>query len=475
VRTLVWYRGKDLRIADHAPLRAAVKTGGDVVPLFVLDDHFFRPEAARRIPFRIQFLLESIASLAANLEHLGSRLILVNGRSVEQIPKLVKRWKVDRVVAQSWVAPIGRERDRQIGESLKDLGVTFELFSTETLCPPGTLRTGAGDPYSVFTAFARAFERSIRVEPPLPAPRVLPPVPDDIATRSVALPSLESLGLTHNPRVLAGGERNARLRLKAWLAGDAKDYDELRNRMDLAGTSRLSADLKFGTLSVRTVWHAVERRLRDLSPDAMRVYQNELLWREFAHSTLFDRPNLLKETFRPEWRDFPWRKHDGDWRAWVEGKTGYPVVDAAARELIHTGFVHNRARMIAASFLAKHLLIDFRRGEEHYLELLTDGDWANNDAGWQWSAGCGCDAQPWFRIFNPVRQGEKFDPDGAYVRRWVPELAALPVKYIHAPWSAPAAELAAAGVQLGGNYPHRIVEHDAARRRFFETAKKHLG
>lgn len=472
MRTLVWYRGKDLRIADHAPLRAALKAGGDVIPLFVLDDHFFRPEAARRVPFRIQFLLESIASLAANLEHLGSRLVLVDGRSVEQIPRLVKRWKVDRVVAQSWVAPIGRARDRKIAQALD---VPFELFHTETLCPPGTLRTGAGDPYSVFTAFARAFARDIRVEAPLPAPKSLPPVPDGIRKEGVALPSLESLGLSHDLHVLAGGERAARLRLKSWLARDAKNYDELRNRMDLAGTSRLSADLKFGTLSVRTVWNEVEKRLHDLSPDALSVYQNELLWREFAHSTLFDRPKLLEETFRPEWRNFPWRKHEGDWRAWVDGKTGYPVVDAAARELTNTGFVHNRARMIAASFLAKHLLIDFRRGEEHYLNLLTDGDWANNDAGWQWSAGCGCDAQPWFRIFNPVRQGEKFDPEGAYVRRWVPELAGLPAKYIHAPWDAPAGILTAAHVRLGGNYPQRIVDHDMARKRFLETAKKHLG
>ena len=475
MRTLVWYRGKDLRIADHEPLRAALKMRdkavGDVIPLFVLDDHFFRPDDARRTPFRIQYLLDSIASLAANLEHLGSRLVLVKGRSVEQIPALVKRWKVDRVVAQSWVAPIGRERDRKIG---KALGVPFELFHTETLCAPGTLRTGAGDPFSVFTAFARAFARDIRVPPPLPAPRNLPPLPEDIP-RGVALPTLESLGLAHNPQVLAGGEREARSRLKSWLARDAKNYDELRNRMDLAGTSRLSADLKFGTLSVRTVWHAVERRLHDLSPDALSVYRNELLWREFAHSTLYDRPTLLTETFRSDWRDFPWREHDGDWRAWAEGKTGYPVVDAAARELTNTGFVHNRARMIAASFLTKHLLIDFRRGEEHYFNLLTDGDWANNDAGWQWSAGCGCDAQPWFRIFNPVTQGKKFDPDGNYVRRWVPELSDMPAKFIHSPWEAPASVLISAKVRLGHDYPQRIVEHDVARRRFLDTAKKHLG
>ena len=245
--------------------------------------------------------------------------------------------------------------------------------------------------------------------------------------------------------------------------------------MDVTGTSRLSADLKFGTLSPRTVWSAVDRRLRELSPDALRAYQNELLWREFAHSTLHDRPKLLEEPFRAEWRGFPWRADEDGWLAWVEGRTGYPVVDAAARELLATGFVHNRARMIAASFLAKHLLIDFRRGEAHYFDWLTDGDWANNDAGWQWSAGCGCDAHPWFRIFNPVTQGRKFDPEGTYVRTWVPELALLPARHIHAPWEAPAEVLAAAGVRLGANYPRPIVAHAAARQRFLDSAQRHLG
>jgi deoxyribodipyrimidine photo-lyase len=303
-------------------------------------------------------------------------------------------------------------------------------------------------------------------------------LPPDIEPTGIGIPSLESLGIARNPHVLPGGERQARARLTTWLRGDAKDYDELRDRMDLRGTSRLSADLKFGTLSPRTVWHTLDRALRELSPDALRVYQNELLWREFAHSTLFDRPELLEQPFRAQWRDFPWREDEQDWLSWVEGRTGYPVVDAAARQLLATGFVHNRARMVAASFLAKHLLIDFRRGEQHYLDLLTDGDWANNDLGWQWSAGCGCDAQPWFRIFNPVTQGEKFDPDGDYVRTWVPELARLPSRHIHSPWRAPSAVLAAAGVRLGSdpgsNYPAPVVDHDFARRRFLDTAGRHL-
>lgn len=441
----------------------------------MLDGHFLRPDAARRTPFRTQFLLESLSSLAANVEHLGSRLICVRGRSVEVVPRLAQLWKVDRVVAQSWVAPLGRERDRRIGSALN---VPFELFDTETLRPPGSLRTGAGTPFTVFSAFARAFLREAPLAPPLPAPKSLPPLPAGIAadagTRADEPPTLDSLGLVRNPRILRGGERDARKRLADWLAGDAKDYDELRDRLDLEGTSRLSADLKFGTLSPRTVWQAAERALAGLSPDALRVFRNELLWREFAHSTLHDRPGLLEEPFRPEWRDFPWRDDEPGWRAWVEGNTGYPVVDAAARQLLATGFVPNRARMIAASFLAKHLLIDFRRGERHYFELLTDGDWANNDAGWQWSAGCGCDAQPWFRIFNPVTQGRKFDPEGVYVRAWVPELASLPKRYIHAPWEAPAGVLADAGVRLGTNYPRPVVEHDFARRRFLELAKRHL-
>jgi deoxyribodipyrimidine photo-lyase len=473
VRTLVWYRGKDLRVADHAPLKQAAKDG-DVVPVFVLDDYFFAPGAAQRTPFRIQFLLESIASLAANLEHLGSRLIIVGGRSVDRIPELTAKWKVDRVVAQSWVAPVGRARDRLVARGLAELKVPLQLFDTETLCPPGSLRTGAGEPYSVFSAFARAFARDVKIDPPVPAPRSLPPLPADVKPGKFALPTLEALGLKHNARVQAGGERAARERLKGWLRKDAKDYDELRNLMAVDGTSRLSADLKFGTLSTRTVWHAIDRAMRELSPDALRVYHNELVWREFAHSTLFDRPQLLKLPFRETWSGFPWRDDAAAWRAWVEGKTGYPVVDAAARELLATGFVHNRARMIAASFLTKHLLIDFRRGEQHYFELLTDGDWANNDMGWQWSAGCGCDAQPWFRIFNPVTQGEKFDPEGGYVRAWVPELAKMPAKYIHAPWTAPEAVLTAAGVRLDSNYPRPIVDHVVARQRFLDSAKQHL-
>jgi deoxyribodipyrimidine photo-lyase len=215
----------------------------------------------------------------------------------------------------------------------------------------------------------------------------------------------------------------------------------------------------------------VDRQRRSTGHDG--AFLNELVWREFAHSTLFDRPELLEKPFRPWFRGFPWRSNAARWQAWTTGTTGYPIVDAAARQLLGEGFVHNRARMIAASFLTKHLLIDYRRGEAHYMRHLTDGDWANNNAGWQWAAGCGADAQPFFRVFNPVTQGQRFDPSGGYVRRWVPELSRLPARYIHAPWTAPPTVLERARVRLGRDYPRPIVDHRTAREQFLALVAAH--
>lgn len=469
MRTLVWFRGKDLRLADHAPLRAALEDD-ELILLFVLDPYFFSPERARELPHRIQFLLDSLRALESEIRSRGSRLLVVEGKSTEVVPELVERWRVDRVVAQRWVEPFARERDRRIDAALAG---RLQLFEGETLLPPGQLRTTQGRPYAVFTPFSRAFLQSCDVGDPLPRPRTLPPLPEDIAPQSVAIPRCEALGIERNPALLAGGERAAHARLRDFVSQRAHSYAELRDRMDLEGTSRLSADLKFGTLSPRQVWTAVQKALGGSA--AARAFHNEILWREFTHSTLWDRPELLREPFRADFADFPWKcDAPEDWAAWVEGRTGYPVVDASARQLLGEGFVHNRARMISASFLTKHLLIDYRRGEAHYMRYLTDGDWAQNNAGWQWSAGCGCDAQPYFRVFNPITQGEKFDPHGDYVRRWIPELARMPARYIHRPWEASAGELAAAGVELGTTYPRPIVEHREARERFLELASQSL-
>lgn len=452
MRSIVWFRGKDLRIADHAPLRAALE-GDELLPLFVLDPYFFAPERARDYPHRMQFLLDGIGSLQKNLEDRGSRLLLVSGKSVDVVPELARAWNADRVLAQRWVEPFARERDRRVSEAL---GERFELLEGETLHPPGTLRTGAGRPYSVFTPFSRAFRKQIEIGRPLPAPKELP----SVARKSERLPTLESLGLTRNDAVIDGGERAARARLKRFVKANADAYHEQRDRMDLAATSRLSADLKFGTLSPRQVWDATAG-----DDEAARVYTNELIWREFAHSTLFDRPELLEAPFRDDFVGFPWEDDEKGWKAWVEGTTGYPVVDAAARQLLGEGFVHNRARMITASFLTKHLLIDYRRGEAHFMKWLVDGDWAQNNAGWQWSAGCGCDAQPYFRVFNPITQGKKFDPQGDYVRRWVPELAEVPTRHVHSPWEAP---------EPPADYPPPIVDHAFARQRYLDVATGYL-
>ncbi len=468
MRSLVWFRGKDLRLSDHAPLCAAL-SAGEVIPLFVLDPFFFEKERARELPHRMQFLLESLAALQKNIETKGSRLLVVHGKSVDVVPDLARELRVDRVVAQRWTEPFGRVRDERVE---RRLSVPFELFEGETLVPPGTLRTGAGTPYSVFTPFARAFAKTARIQEPLAAPRHLPALPADVTLESAKLPTLEELGIEKNPSVLPGGERAARTRLDHFLRGPGARYDSLRDRLDLDGTSRLSQDLKFGTLSVRTVWTRVSKELGHTTGG--RSFMNELTWREFTHSTLWDRPALLTEPFRYDFHGFPWHYDEALWRAWTDGKTGYPVVDASARQLLETGFVHNRARMISASFLTKHLLIHYKYGEAHYMRYLTDGDWAQNNAGWQWSAGSGCDAQPYFRVFNPVTQGERFDAEGDYVRRWVPELKQLPTRYIHAPWTAPAAVLEKAGILLGREYPAPIVDHAEARGRFLHLAERHL-
>jgi deoxyribodipyrimidine photo-lyase len=413
----------------------------------------------------VQFLLEALSALEANLAHLGSRLIVVPGRSTEVVPRLAFEWKADQVLAHRWVEPFAQERDRRVAEALERDGITFRLFEGETLLPPGSVRNGQGGPFRVFTPFARASAAKLDMAPALGAPHSLPPLPGELAEWGVPLPALGDLGIMRNAQLQAGGEQAARLRLRAFVSGPLMEYGVDRDRMDRPGTSRISADLKFGTVSIRAVWQAVAAAGKG---ESGRRFLNELLWREFAHHLLGEWPTLLERPFRPAFEAFPWRDEGCDWQAWTEGRTGYPVVDAAARQLRQEGFVHNRARMVAASFLAKHLLLDYRQGEAHYGRWLTDGDWALNNAGWQWCAGCGCDAQPWFRIFNPTAQGQRFDPEGVYVKRWLPELAEVPVALVHEPWKAPRA------LRARLDYPEPIVDHAFARQRFLATAKAHL-
>ncbi|HNX30261.1 MAG TPA: deoxyribodipyrimidine photo-lyase [Holophaga sp.] len=460
MRSLVWFREKDLRVGDHGPLREAAASG-EVIPLFVLDPGFFAPGPARLMPARTQVLLDALADLEGSLGRLGSRLRVMAGPCEELVPDWAERWKVDQVLAHRRSEPSAREIDVRTERALSARGIAFRLFEGETLVPPGSLRSASGRLFEVFTAFARAFHLGAAVGDPLPAPGELPPLPGESAWEGNCLPDPGSLGLERNPGISQGGETSASKRLKKFILERLVTYYQDRDRLDLEGTSRLSVDLHFGTISARTLWRRVSEQE---SGEGSRAFLRELLWREFAHHWLWERPGLLERPFRRAFEDFPWRNDETHWRAWAEGRTGYPLVDAAARQLMAEGFVHNRARMVAASFLAKHLLVDFRRGEARYMSLLADADQADNDLGWQWSAGCGCDAQPWFRIFNPVLQGRRFDPGGAYVRRWIPELAHLPAANLHMPRRGEA-----------GEYPPPIVDLLAARDCFLRTAKAHLG
>ena len=408
---LVWYRGQDLRVADHGPLLAA---GGAALPVYC------GPATG--------LLGGCLGDLAARLEALGSGLAWLPGDPVAELAKLARDLGARAVFAQAAGGPGARAQESALAEALP---CPLRLFSGEALHEPDSR-------HRVFTAFHRAFLRGAPPAGPAPAPGRLAPLPGSLS------------------RWPAGPLRPDRL--AAFLEEGLADYATARDRLDLDGTSGLSVDLHFGTVSVAACYAAAAGR-----PGA-EAWQRQLVWRDFARHLLRTWPQVLAEPFQERFRGFPWAGPGPLFEAWAEGRTGFPVVDAAARQLLETGRVHNRARMIAASFLAKQLQVDYRLGEAHYLAHLDDADAANNNLGWQWSAGCGCDAQPWFRVFNPVLQGRRWDPDGAYVRRWVPELAALPAPAIHAPWLA--------GLPHG--YPPPIVDPAWARARFLAVAKAWL-
>lgn len=469
-RTIVWFREHDLRVGDHVPLLDAARDR-ELVPLFVLDPATFGRDSAEQNAHRLQFLLESIADLDQSLRRRGSGLLLARGKTGRVVADVATAFRADRVLVHGLSDPRGRDAERAVERAL---GSTLRRYPGQTLHGLGTLRTGSDKPYSVFTPFARAFRERVTVDTTRALPKRLPPLPkgslDLIRHTTSALPTLPELGHEANTALLPGGERAGLARLRRFLTR-APSYAALRDRTDEHGTSRLSADLAFGTLSPRHVW----REIADsCGGTALLRFQDQLLWREFTHSTLWERPDLLRSPFNGEFTDFPWREDPGGFAAWQQGRTGYPMVDAAARQLLQEGFVHNRARMIAASFLSKQLLLPYTLGEKHYLRWLTDADVAQNNAGWQWCAGTGCSAQPFFRILNPVIQGKKFDPEGHYVRRYVPELSGLSRRFIHEPWNAPEDELRAAGIDPGVSYPAPIVDHRAARERALLTARQHF-
>ena len=473
---LVWFR-QDLRLADHRALHAAIKSGGPIIPLYILDDETpgdWRPGGASR-----WWLHGSLASLAAGFDKLGSRLVLRRGAAAETLQAIIEETGATTVHVTRRYEPWADSLDRHLSDALSEKNIDFKRFAGSLLFEPEALRTKAGDPFKVFTPFYKA---CLDLEPPkapLPRPEGGLPKPDAWP----ASDNLEDWALLPTKPDWAGGlrerwepgEAGAEARLLDFLDEAMAGYKERRDRPDLFGTSRLSPYLHFGEISPRRCWQAVEDRLSENSGGGARgarSYQRELVWREFSHHLLAHWPDLPTKAFRPEFEEFPWETDEAALGAWQKGQTGYPIVDAGMRELWQTGWMHNRVRMVTASFLIKHLLLHWRKGEAWFWDTLVDADLANNAASWQWVAGSGADAAPYFRIFNPILQGRKFDPNGDYVRRYVPEIAKLPNEHLHAPWEAPKAVLEEAGVTLGETYPAPMVDHGKARQRALDAYQR---
>ncbi|MBM7503427.1 cryptochrome/photolyase family protein [Agromyces aurantiacus] len=423
--SVVWFRD-DLRVGDHPALHAAVERGEPIVAVYVLDEEStgIRPlgGAAR------WWLHHSLASLADDLRERGVRLVLRRGEAGRVIRSLVDEVGAGAVYWNRRYGGAEREIDTALKAGLRDAGLEVESFAGSLLFEPWTIRTGSGTPFSVFTPFWKACLAADEPRRPLPAPSELDGVGGPSGRGGPASDDLDDWGLLPTAPDWAGGLREtwepgeaaAHRRLREFLRDDLVDYATGRDRMDRQVTSRLSPRLRWGELSPHQVWHAT--REHAAGTEGARKFLSEVGWREFAWHVLFHFPDLATKNWRAEFDAFPWpHLHPSALTAWERGRTGVPVVDAGMRELWHSGVLHNRVRMIAASFLTKNLLIDWRRGEQWFWDTLVDADHASNPFGWQWVAGSGADAAPYFRVFNPELQREKFDPDGEYVRRWVPE------------------------------------------------------
>ena len=473
---IVWFRN-DLRLSDHAALAAAAGTGAPLICLFILDEA--AAQSARR-PLGAAakwWLANSLRTLDRELRKRGQRLILRRGDTATILVQIAQEAKAKAVFWLDSEIPAEAACARQVITALHEIGVETHISRSDLLASPSAIRNKEGHGLRVFTRFWKRVRALGDPPHPLPAMKKLPPSVASVESESIEDWQLKPL----HPDWASGlrarwtpGEAGARKKLDAFLDDAVDGYASRRDDLARDQTSHLSAHLRFGEISPRQVFHATRftaERNPALSRDVEK-FLSELGWREFCRHLLFDQPDLHRQDLQHSFDNFPWRTDHAALRAWQQGRTGYPIVDAGMRELWHTGTMHNRVRMVAASFLVKHLLIDWREGERWFWDTLVDADPGSNPGNWQWVAGCGADAAPYFRIFNPVLQGEKFDPDGVYVMKWVPELAKLPPKLIHQPWEATPMELAAAGITLGKTYPAPIVDHKAARERALTAYRK---
>ncbi|MGG0643088.1 deoxyribodipyrimidine photo-lyase [Sporosarcina gallistercoris] len=462
MKTIVWFRN-DLRLHDHPALKEASECG-EVLPVFILPEHT-SPTAAD------WWLYESLNRLHQQLVKLGSTLTILKGPPSKALAALTEKTHADAIFFNGQVDPDSRREEIALLALNSLAKVNVRRCAPNMLLDPSCLKTGAGEPYKVFGAFWKSLQQQT-IPWPLAAPTSLTSWIDDCP---------ESIPLEHSG-LRASIDWDASLE-EAWTPGETASFEQWAqfrdmglNRYDtkrdfpaLNGTSRLSGFLASGNMSIRALWHAVRRAQEEGIAPQPEPFLRQLAWREFSYYQLFHFPDITKRPLRQEFLHFPWLNDPDELTAWKKGKTGYPLVDAGMRELWETGTIHNRVRMVVASFLIKHLLIDWRIGAEWFRETLVDYDVANNTLGWQWVAGSGFDAAPYFRIFNPTTQSRKFDEKGTYIRKWVPELAALPDAALHEPYRASEDVLTDAGVVLGDTYPVPIVDHSAARSRALDA------
>ncbi len=457
-----WYR-RDLRISDNTALAAAAKHADSVIPVYVVSqwegDHLWTGAK------RQSFLCGCLSSLAKNIETIGGRLIIRSGDAVEELIALIKETGATALHTNRDPDPFGTKTEAALESACQDLGVSFHAHEDIAMHDRDGILNGDDTPYRVYTPYSKrwlAADKPKRVSKPkkLKTPS---------AVKSENLPSLETWNLNGSDfEILGAGERAARKRLEKALSDTIATYDDTRDIPSVLGTSRLSQDLRFGTISIRTVYTAALKRQAQCSPAAseqIQKYIKELAWRDFYMQILWHYPEVLEEEFNPSWRGLPWDEPGEQFDAWKEGRTGFPIIDAGIREMLHTGFMHNRVRMIVAMFLTKDLHIDWRLGESFFMQHLVDGEIASNNGGWQWSAGTGADAAPYFRIQNPWTQSKRYDPKGEYIKRWVPELKDIPAKQLFEPPSGKKS--------LAADYPPPIVDHSTERDRTLAIFKAH--
>lgn len=462
-RALVWFR-RDLRDFDHAALHHALARSRAVHCAFVFDREIL-DALPRRDDRRVEFIRESVAELASALEREGGGLIVRHGHASEVIPALAVELGVDAVFANRDYEPRAIARDDFVARALAAAGIAFHASKDQVIFEQDEIVTKSGGPYSVFTPYRSAWLRALTpfmlksypvakyrralVRPPRAAP-----VPT-LTQLGFATTNLREIGVVPGMTGASALFANFRKRIDR--------YHEARDFPAVKGPSYLSVHLRFGTASIREL--AAYAHARSLQPggDGAAAWLSELIWRDFYAQVLWHRPHVVATSFRPEYADLAFPNDRSLFDAWCKGRTGYPIVDAAMRQLNRTGYMHNRLRMIAASFLVKDLLVDWRWGERYFADTLLDYDLASNNGGWQWAASTGCDAQPYFRIFNPVTQSERFDPDGKFIRTYVPEIARLGNREIHAPWKVPLATQKARGVIVGRDCPAPVVDHAASR------------